>query len=149
MKEKAIICDLDSTLFNTDHRIHHIKGQGKPDWDAFNAACVDNTPNKWCVELVLAMRRAGHDIIFVTGRWDDYYADTARSIADHLGPLDCLLFMRKKGDFRKDFDVKREIYQEHIAENYDVSFCVEDRGQVVDMWRSLGLVCLDCVGGEY
>ena len=59
------------------------------------------------------------------------------------------LVMRKTGDYRKDSIVKREMFEEHIEGKYNVLFVLDDRNQVVDMWRKeLGLTCLQCNYGR-
>ncbi len=45
--------------------------------------------------------------------------------------------------------MKREIYAKYIAPHYDVTFVVDDRKSVVDMWRSCGLVTLQCAEGNF
>lgn len=57
--------------------------------------------------------------------------------------------MRKTGDYRKDCIVKEEIYRKDIEPIYDILFCVDDRKQVVDAWRELGLTCLQCAEGNF
>ena len=52
--------------------------------------------------------------------------------------------MRPAKDNRKDFIVKQEIYENYIKPKYEVLFCLEDRTHIAQMWRSLGLVCLQC-----
>lgn len=49
------------------------------------------------------------------------------------------LHMRPKDDIRKDAIVKQEIYDNHIKGKYEVLFILDDRQQVVDMWRENGL----------
>ena len=50
--------------------------------------------------------------------------------------------MRAAGDNRKDAIVKRELYQRAVAGVYSIAFVLDDRNQVVDMWRKdLGLPC--------
>ena len=59
------------------------------------------------------------------------------------------LFMRAEDDFRHDTIVKEEIYRTHIEPFWNV-FCVfDDRSTVVEMWRSLGLVCLQVANGDF
>jgi len=69
------------------------------------------------------------------------------------GPLDETyhrLFMREKGDFRKDCYVKFELYYEEIAPVYDVKYVFDDRNQVVDMWRNgCKLTCLQVADGNF
>jgi hypothetical protein len=59
------------------------------------------------------------------------------------------LFMRKSGDYRKDSVVKKEIYERHIKEDFNVEFVLDDRDQVVKMWREQGLVCLQVAEGNF
>jgi hypothetical protein len=37
----------------------------------------------------------------------------------------------------------------HIRPNYDVKYVIDDRDQVVDMWRSLGLRVLQVAPGNF
>jgi hypothetical protein len=147
MKQKAIICDIDSTLSNTDHRHHYISGE-KKDWDSFNGSAYKDRPNHWCVNLLVAMKVQGYEILLVTGRSDNFFLMTQDWLNKNGIPFDRLL-MRKNGDWRKDFEIKSEIYINQVEPIYDVLFCVEDRKQVVDMWRSLSLTCLQCAPGEF
>ena len=60
------------------------------------------------------------------------------------------LFMRPKNDNRKDSLVKKELYEQHIKESYDVLFVLDDRNQVVDMWRKdLDLPCFQVNYGNF
>jgi hypothetical protein len=57
--------------------------------------------------------------------------------------------MRKQGDFRRDSIVKKEIYDNDIKGKFDVEFVLDDRQQVVDMWREIGLKCLQVAPGNF
>ena len=57
--------------------------------------------------------------------------------------------MRKNGDFRKDFIIKKEIYEKFIKPKYEVLFVLEDRDQAVKMWREEGLTCLQVAPGNF
>jgi hypothetical protein len=57
--------------------------------------------------------------------------------------------MRKYGDFRQDSIVKQEIYEQLIAPDYDILCVLDDRQQVVDMWREIGLTCLQVAPGDF
>lgn len=46
-------------------------------------------------------------------------------------------------DTRCDTIVKREIYEEHIKDKYNVLFVIDDRVKVVDMWREQWLFVFD------
>jgi hypothetical protein len=57
--------------------------------------------------------------------------------------------MRQTDDNRKDSIIKEEIYDAHIRGKYNVLFVLDDRDQVVQMWRSLGLTVLQCNEGDF
>ena len=165
-KQKAIIVDLDGTLCDTTHRQHFMdRASSKKDWVGFTTNIINDTPHKWCVEIMLAMASRGYQVIFLTGResteqivedtdeWLERYVYNVPVTfsVEYLGKTGgkIPIFRRKKGDFRKDAIVKEELYREHIEPYYDVLFCVDDRRQVVDMWRRIGLTCLQCAPGEF
>lgn len=53
------------------------------------------------------------------------------------------LFMREKDDDRNDAIIKRELFDAHIRDKYNVLFILDDRPRVCDMWRDeLGLTVL-------
>jgi len=150
MKQKAIICDLDGTLFDIRHR-EHLAREKK--WDEFHAAMINDTPHNWCAQLIRTFcfsDVAGmFDVLYVTGRPEKYRETSAEVLRLHRLDLHEALFMRKDNDFRKDAVVKTEIYNEHIKDKYDILFCLEDRKQAVDAWRALGLTCLQCAEGDF
>jgi hypothetical protein len=57
--------------------------------------------------------------------------------------------MRKTDDNRKDCIVKKEIYETFIKDKYNVLFVMDDRNQVVNMWREQGLTCFQVADGNF
>ena len=57
--------------------------------------------------------------------------------------------MRRTKDFRKDAIVKTELFDAHIRGRYEVLFVLDDRNQVVEMWRVMGLPCLQVAAGDF
>ena len=57
--------------------------------------------------------------------------------------------MRKSGDNRSDAIVKREIYETHIKDRYQVDYVLDDRYSVVRMWRELRLTVLQVAEGNF
>ena len=45
--------------------------------------------------------------------------------------------------------VKKEILDRDILPRWDVLFAIDDRQQVVDMWRANGVTCLQCAPGDF
>lgn len=144
---KAIIVDIDGTLADVEHRVHHVQKENK-DWRAFNEGMVSDSLNQWCFDLVKGMQAKDYKIVFLTGRSEPWRGPTEEWIKKHGLDYDHL-YMRPAKDRREDFEVKKDIYQNQIAKDYEVMFVLEDRASVVKMWRSIGLVCLQCDWGEF
>lgn len=146
-KHKAVIVDLDGTLCDVEHRVHHVKSKPK-NWDAFNQALDQDQPYFWCIELIAAMKSYGYKIYFVTGRGENYRKMTVDWLIQYNVFYD-ELHMRKNQDFREDSEVKEEIYINEIEKIAQVLFVVDDRKSVVERWRKLGLTCLQCAEGDF
>lgn len=143
-KPKAIIFDLDGTLADNSQR------------HAFDyERLINDKPVTYLIEMAKMYEKAGYEIICVSGRnagtkndercWHNL---TKKWLDNHSIPWDSL-YMRKAEDFRKDDIVKEEIFWEKIAPNYNVVFAVDDRSSVVEMWRRIGVKCLQCDFGEF
>jgi predicted kinase len=139
---KAVIFDLDGTLADISHRLHHIKN-GSNNWDAFFAECGNDSVIESIRELAQIVDGQGYKIILVSGRTDKVYGQTIAWLAKHNVPFD-ELHMRRDGDYRQDFIVKSEILDNLLADGNDIAFVVDDRPSVVAMWRERGLTCLQC-----
>jgi hypothetical protein len=50
---------------------------------------------------------------------------------------------------RKDAIMKEELYRQHIEGKYNIKFVLDDRQQVVDMWRGLGLTVFQVDEGDF
>jgi hypothetical protein len=59
------------------------------------------------------------------------------------------MLMRKAGDNRRDSIIKEEIFWDEIEPHYNVVCVLDDRDQVVEMWRDLGLKCLQVEYGNF
>lgn len=108
----------------------------------------EDRPNAPVITAVRAMSLAGHRIVFVSGRTDGCRDATEKWLAEHVG-VPFTLHMRAAGDGRKDSIVKAELFDAHIRDRYDVAFVIDDRRQVVEMWRALGLTVLQCADGNF
>lgn len=148
--EKAIIVDLDGTLTNVDHRLHHIQKEPK-DWNTFNHHVEGDALNIWCAQIITAMRNSGYKTVLLTGRREKYRDKTEAWLKKHDIQYE-VLHMRKdhEDSFRRpDHQIKRDIYQKEIAPKYNVLFVLEDRLKVVRMWREIGVTCLQCDWGDF
>lgn len=146
-RQKAILVDLDGTLADIEHRVHFVT-KTKPDWKSFYADIPKDSLHLWCQELIEAMNSRGYKVIFVTGR-EEYTRSDSQAWLDRHNLSGIPLLMRSKGDTREDAMVKKDIYFRDIRPFYEVLFVVDDRRSVVEMWREIGLVCLQCAPGEF
>ena len=130
----AIICDLDGTLALIRDR------------NPYDASLCEQDLVNEPVRSIL--QTSGKAIVFVSGREDKYKPQTLAWLDQHDIKFD-RLYMRKSGDLRKDSIVKQEIYEQLILNQYNVAFVLDDRDQVVRVWRDLGLTCLQVDYGDF
>jgi predicted kinase len=161
---RAVIFDIDGTLANCDHRLHYLDN-GR-NWDGFFGDMHLDTPIEavaWLAQFIASNARAGAfdtdmkgimrddhvAVLVVTARPDDkdYRAVTEKWLADHDIVYD-KIYMRAGGDYRPDQIVKGEILQQILEDGYDPFLVVDDRPQVVDMWRSFGITTFQCAADE-
>ena len=87
-------------------------------------------------------------MIIVSGRNEDFRAVTEQWLFWNDIPFDRLL-MRKSNDHRADYLIKQDICDQLLAEGLSIAFAVDDRQQVVEMWRRNGITCLQCDVGDF
>ncbi len=109
----------------------------------------EDRPNEPVIRVVRALHAAGYRIVFCSGRTDACREATAAWLADHVGVPYQALHMRVAGDQRKDSVVKAEIFDAHIRHTYRIVGVLDDRAQVVRMWRALGLTVLQVAEGDF
>lgn len=59
------------------------------------------------------------------------------------------LYMRAKGDNRPDWQIKYDLFNEHVRNRYNVRGVFDDRNQVVALWREMGLTCFQVDYGDF
>jgi phosphoglycolate phosphatase-like HAD superfamily hydrolase len=147
---KAIICDIDGTIADASHRLHHIATKPK-NWDAFFKDCVNDSPINDIIDLVRMFRLISYEILYVSGRSDIVRQETQDWITKYTGFERNNLFMRQANDHRPDWLVKKEIlYQLYkMYPNLRIEYVLDDRDQVVNMWRNEGLRVLQVARGNF
>ncbi len=137
--EKIVIFDIDGTLSDCRARTHYLDKEPK-DWDNFFGKSHEDPPHSWAVNLAQILNNAGYQIHVVTGRPIRMMNDTAIWLKTHDIPF-ISLKMRPEGDRREDHLVKQDILHSHFKKE-DVALVIDDRENVVNMWREEGLICL-------
>lgn len=135
-KPWVVLCDIDGTI---------AKMTGRSPYDYSRIG--EDIPNEPIVKLLNLLRESNR-IILMSGRPDSSRTDTMNWLKQHDIHYDSL-FMRKTDDKRKDSIVKQELFDEFVRSQYRVRFVLDDRNQVVEMWRDLGLTCLQVAPGDF
>lgn len=136
---------LRAYLFDLDGTLAHMGDRGPFEWNKVE----QDTLNEPVANLAMALNMAGWHVIYCSGRMEAARGGTMRWLARN-GLARWKLFMRADGDFRKDNVVKKEIYLEQIEPFYEIIAVIDDRRQVVDMWRKdLGLPCFQVAEGDF
>lgn len=135
-KVKAFIYDLDGTVY-------HMNDKRGP--YALNVDVDDPDP---VVQAIVKVMSEFYLPIAMSGR-----KSSTRELTEYCLNRDGLprieLFMRADDDNRADNLVKADLFDEHVRDNYDVQFVLDDRNQVVDMWRAMGLKVLQVQEGDF
>lgn len=140
----AIIVDLDGTLAkNVTGREFWGKGLERVYEDEVNEL-LNSLIRHYADDL-------GHEIIFMSGRNEWAREKTVRWLENKAdwNPDEYLLFMRADGDMRKDFEVKAELFDQHVRGKYNVLMAFDDRDQIVRLWRDMGLICYQVADGAF
>lgn len=132
----AIICDIDGTLA--------LFGDANP----YDRDFLKDEVNMPVATILEQTKRFNVAVLLVSGRMDKFRQQTEQWLLDRGVRYDHL-FMRKTDDIRKDYIVKSEIYEAEIKGKYNIEFVLDDRDQVVSLWRSLGLACLQVAEGAF
>lgn len=119
---KYIICDIDGTIALMTSR-------GAFEWNKVGTDRVIT----FTVDMLHAFRQ--YKVILVSGRDAVCRAQTEQWLHDNNIKYD-YLFMREQNDMRCDTIVKKEIYNTHIKDKFNIAFVIDDRKKVVEMWRN-------------
>ena len=154
---KSIFVDIDGTIADIRHRVHHIdneKGSAGKDWEAFYADIILDSPIYSTINLVNSLHGDDWYVILITGRDAARRNVTRKWLRDHGVKYDMLL-MRPLNNHTTDVEIKRAWLNkmrdgELIIEGVRIpTIVIEDRKKVIEMWREEGLVALHCDEGDF
>lgn len=137
----VVLVDIDGTLAR-------MRDRGPFEWHRVG----EDAPIGHVIYLVNALHMRGVEVIFLSGRDSVCRKATRQWLRERVGEWTSTsrLYMRPEGDMRKDAIVKEEIFWQRIAGKFNVWFVLDDRDQVVHMWRStLGIPCYQVAPGAF
>lgn len=146
---KYIFFDLDGTLADIKHRKHLVEGK-KRDFASFEHPLniAKDEPNQSLIELLNVLAAAKkYKIMLLSGRSSDARQATEDWLKQH-GVVYDNLWMRPSKDYRPDEVLKKELLLS-ICKPEEVLCIFDDRNKVVDMWRSLGILCCQVADGDF
>lgn len=139
---RTVIFDIDGTLADCTHRLHHVTG-ARRDYAAFFAGIPEDSCYSEIIDLLWILSKAGNQIVLCSGRPDSHRTETEQWLLNYEIRWD-ELYMRAAGDYRPDHVVKAELLHAMREEGYEPWLVIDDRPSVVRMWREQGLTCLQC-----
>jgi acid phosphatase class B len=134
--KKIILCDIDGTIANNDHRQYFL--EGKKDWDGFFSTLSNDLPMHEVINEVNNLHfNNKKNIVFITGRPERYRAPTEEWLSKYFD-FELHVFMRKDNDQRDKVTIKKEIFNSYFKS--DDIYCVyENDDDLVALWESFGL----------
>ena len=168
-----IICDVDGTLMNVDKRVSYAKKHKKDtdrvmDWDIFLDPLVMlefDTPNRDVCNVIKALFFEGiddetysihsklyqqfHFNIIITSARNERHRDVTMKQLSLAGVNYNAMYLRDDGDMRPDDIVKEELLAKIRADGYKPTIAFDDRNQVVNKWRELGINCYQVRAGDF
>ena len=150
--KKTVIFDLDGTLALIDKRRELArKPNGKIDFKILHdpSNIHLDKPNWPVIKIAQLFAEQGFKIVIFSGRSDKTATATLSWLSQSKVPFNKLV-MRPHDTmgFVPDEVLKKDMLDKHLDIN-DIFMVVDDRQKVVDMWRSLGLTCLQVAEGNF
>lgn len=151
MKKKAVICDIDGVLLDSEHifdKINELGLSGNDKWEYFNrhANDVDVIANKNVIDLLSAFDSAGIRIIFLTARSQEIEAQTRAKLDMVIGQFaenifSYILLMRDIDDKSESCAVKK-FWLDCIRNQYDVICAIDDDSSNCEMFKDNDILTL-------
>jgi phosphoglycolate phosphatase-like HAD superfamily hydrolase len=140
--KNLFIFDIDGTIADNRHRLHHIlyDDPRKKDWDSYDALWADDEPIHAVRDLVQFLMNAGANVMYLTGRNERGRANTLRWLGWHnIAPLySDQLVMRGLRDYRDAGTMKLEYLDKRGITPADVRTIFDDNNHVVRSLRDAG-----------
>jgi len=143
-----VVFDLDGTLADITHRIHHVR-DGNRNWDQFFVECVDDRIVWEVVETLWAHEYLGHSVEIWSGRSAVVEQETSDWLHRAGIGRSLLTRMRPEGDYTPDHELKRAWLQQADRDDMRPDVIYDDRKRVVDMWRKEGVKCFQVAPGDF
>ena len=153
------ICDVDGTLMNVEKRAIYAQRTKRDidkrmNWDNFldpKIMLEYDTPNKDVVGIIKALYHSDYEDnnIIITSARNERHRDVTMKQLELAGLEYDAMYLRDDGDMRPDDIVKEELLGKIRADGYNPTIAFDDRNQVVNKWRELGINCYQVRSGDF
>ena len=157
------ICDVDGTLMNPEKRVIYAQRTKRDtdkrmNWDNFldpkimleydtpNVDVCDTIKSLW---LVYSEEGGRENRIIITSARNERHRDVTMKQLELAGVSYEAMYLRDDGDMRPDDIVKEELLGKIRADGYNPTIAFDDRNQVVNKWRELGINCYQVRSGDF
>lgn len=138
--------DIAAFSFDVDGTLAHMGDRRSPyDPTLYHL----DEPDAGVVRLMQDASQLGYEIIVLSGRSEDYKAETLEWIEKHVGVGVTKILMRPSGDERNDAIIKSELVDKYISGVYNVIMHYDDRNRVVDALRAKGMKVSQVEPGDF
>lgn len=132
----AVIFDVDGTLCNVSTARHHVilsDTQKRKNFDKFHEDALSCPPHHNVVEAARVAHSDGLAVLVVTARSSEWMNQTVWWLLLNDVPFD-QMYMRKRGDGRKDFLVKQDILAMIRRDGFNPIHAWDDNPNVLALW---------------
>lgn len=141
-----VICDIDGTIADCEHRRHFLDGE-KKDWKSFFEAMGEDSVRNEVAQQLVDYYNKMYTVIFVSARPERYKEKTLEWLNTHYLSFAWTLIMRRDNDTRPDTEVKKQILDTYFPDRSLIHKVIDDRPSVIRMWRDAGLDVIDVGNG--
>lgn len=145
----VVLCDIDGSIADCEHRMHFIKKpedapeDWKKDWKGFFRFMEDDLVREEVQKILVQFYNEGKTVIFMSARPEMYKDVTLRWLQEHFLTFAWTVILRKDGDKRPDTEVKKQMFEEHFKDKKCIHIVIDDRPSVLRMWQSMDIPVLD------
>lgn len=134
----AVFLDLDGSAVDVREIADKYMAGKKKNYHAFHHASEHSPANDDVISIVDEAHQQGIPIVISTARGSEYAKPTIAWLEAHNIPA-TRLFMRKAGDFRKDYEVKPEFIGDAEKDGVFPLFAIEDNPGAIEGWKDAGV----------
>lgn len=148
--QHAIGVDLDGTACDVRKIRHFVQKdeKGRRNFDRFHRDSLFMPPHPAVIEMIKDAQAAGYAIVITTARSSEYAEISQKWLKEVAGITFDNYYSRQKGDFRTDYEVKKELIDKIREDGYDLVRQIDDNPQAIKAFREKGVEVTEVPFGD-